>query len=132
MAFIFAFLLIVLFSVGNRASNVASRNVSRAADNFEINRAISFYNGITGDIFLEIEGLCSLEKDNRDNQLEVICRVGSEKYEKYFLGLSDNVTYFAFQKEPTLASAFHHRIIVRPATIFPDFSLEANSDWIDK
>jgi hypothetical protein len=38
-------------------AQVASRNLSQAADNFEINRRIVFYNGITNDYILVIEGL---------------------------------------------------------------------------
>ena len=40
-------------------ADVASRNLSKAADNFEVNRRIVFYNGITGDYILSIEGQCS-------------------------------------------------------------------------
>lgn len=43
-------------------ADVASVNVSRAADNFEVTRRIVFYNGITGDYILVIDGLCSLGK----------------------------------------------------------------------
>jgi predicted small secreted protein len=38
-------------------ANVASSNLSTAADNFEINRRVVFYNGITGEYMLSIEGL---------------------------------------------------------------------------
>lgn len=43
----------------DRPADVASRNLSQAADNFEINRRVVFYNGITGDYILSIEGLCA-------------------------------------------------------------------------
>lgn len=38
---------------------VASRNLVKAADNFEVNRRIVFYNGITDSYMLTIEGFCS-------------------------------------------------------------------------
>ena len=41
-------------------AQVASSNRSKAADNFEINRRIVFFNGITGEYMLSIEGLCSI------------------------------------------------------------------------
>ena len=44
---------IALAGCDNDAS-VASRNLSQAADNFEINRRIVFYNGITGEYMLEM------------------------------------------------------------------------------
>ena len=37
-------------------AQVASRNLSKAADNFEVPRRIVFYNGITGEYMLSIEG----------------------------------------------------------------------------
>ena len=45
--------------LGCSDARVASSNLSRAADNFEINRRVVFYNGITGEYMLSIEGLCS-------------------------------------------------------------------------
>ena len=65
-------------------AQIASNNLSRAADNFEIARRIVFLNGITDTYLLSIEGLCSIEDQN--NQLEVTCRVGEREYKKHFLG----------------------------------------------
>ena len=102
----------------------ASRNVSKAADQFEIDRRIVFINGITDTYMLTIEGKCSIE--DQGNQLEVICRVGKDEYKKHFLGLSDNVTYMAEHLEPTKASAYHSRIIFKPQSILPDIDLRAS------
>lgn len=44
-----------------RDATVASRNLSAAADNFELDRRIVFYNGITGAYMLSIEGKCSFD-----------------------------------------------------------------------
>ena len=87
---------------------------------FEVNRRVVFYNGITGEYILCVEGRCSIKADRVDNQLELTCKVGPNSYKKHFLGLSDNVTYFAEQLEPVEASAYHYRVIFKPATILPD------------
>ncbi len=71
-------------------ADVASRNLSKAADQFEVNRRVVFYNGITGDYILSIEGLCSLGNKDTDGRLSVTCKTGAETYKKHFLGLSDN------------------------------------------
>jgi hypothetical protein len=97
---------------------VASRNLSTAADMFEIDRRIVFYNGITGEYMLVIEGRCSIE--DQGSQLEVTCKVGPSDFRKHFLGLSDNVTYFAEQVEGADVSVYHHRIIFKPQSILPD------------
>ena len=106
-------------------AQVASRNVSKAADNFEVQRRVVFMNGITDNYLLEILGRCSIE-DQR-NQLEVICKVGPGTYKKHFLGLSDNVTYFVEQLEPVEASAYHYRVTFKPQVIIPDFDFRGDT-----
>ena len=105
-------------------ADVASRNLSVAADNFEINRRVVFYNGITDTYMLTIEGLCSLGNNDSAGQLTVTCKVGPSAFKKHFLGLSDNVTYFVEQLEPVTADPFHYRVIFRPTTIIPDIELQ--------
>lgn len=107
-----------------RAADVQSRNLSVAADNFEITRRIVFYNGITGEYVLNIEGLCSLGNYDVDGELSVTCKVGPTEYKKHFLGLSDNVTYFAEQIEGAEGNPYHYRVILRPETIVPDLELD--------
>ena len=41
-------------------AQIASSNLSKAADQFEVNRRVVFYNGITGEYILTVEGLCSI------------------------------------------------------------------------
>lgn len=105
-------------------ADIASRNLSKAADMFEVNRRIVFYNGITGDYILTIEGLCSLGNFDSPGELTVTCKTGQEQYKKHFLGLSDNVTYFAEQLEPLAVDTYHYRVIFKPETILPDIDLE--------
>lgn len=57
-------------------AGVASSNLSRAADQFEISRRIVFYNGITGDYMLTIEGLCALGNYDDEGELTVTCKTG--------------------------------------------------------
>lgn len=102
-------------------AQVASRNLSTAADNFEINRRIVFYNGITGDYILTIEGLCSQEQTDR--KLTVTCKVGPGEYKKHFLGLSENVTYFSEQMEAAKASVYFYRVTFKPSTIIPNIDV---------
>lgn len=107
-------------------ATVASQNLSTAADMFEIDRRIVFYNGITGDYILSLEGKCSIKKDNNDSQLEVTCKTGSNDYKKHFLGVSDNVTYFVEQIQPRKDSVFHYRVIFKPQSILPSVDLETS------
>lgn len=110
-----------------RAADVASRNLSEAADNFEISRRIVFYNGITDTYMLSIEGLCSLGNRDSAGQLSVTCKTGNKTFKKHFLGLSDNVTYFVEQLEPAAVSTYHYRVMFRPQTILPDIDFEGDA-----
>lgn len=101
-------------------ADVASRNLSKAADQFEIQRRIVFYNGITGEYILQVEGLCSLGNFDDSNELSVTCKTGPGTYKKHFLGLSDNVTYFAEQLEGAKVSKYHYRVVFKPSVIVPD------------
>lgn len=107
-------------------ADIASKNLSKAADMFEIDRRVVFYNGITGDYMLSIEGRCSIKADKADSQLEVTCKTGDRKYKKHFLGLSDNVTYFAEQTASAKASAYHYRVVFKPQTIVPDVDVRGD------
>ena len=111
--------LLALTSCDNDA-DVASRNLSQAADNFEIQRRVVFYNGINGDYILEIEGLCSLGNFDGAKRMTVTCKTGPGAFKKHYLGLSDNVTFFAEQLEPAKASVYHYRVIFKPSVIIPD------------
>ena len=105
-------------------ADVASENLSKSADQFEITRRIVFYNGITSDYILEIVGLCSLGNYDAAGELSVTCKVGENSYKKHFLGLSDNVTYFAEQIDGADVSVYYYRVIFKPSVILPDIDLE--------
>lgn len=107
-------------------AQVASENLSKAADQFEIDRRVIFYNGITDTYMFTIEGRCSIQVEAVESQLEVTCKVGNNAYKKHFLGLSDNVTYFVEQLETADVSVFHYRVIFKPEVIVPDIDLETS------
>lgn len=115
--------LCLVLSLGACANDadIASRNLSQAADNFEINRRIVFYNGISGDYILTIEGLCAQQPDGK--KLAVTCKTGAGTYKKHFLGLSDNVTYFSEQMEAAPANVYHYRVTFKPVAIVPSIDL---------
>ena len=99
-------------------ATMVSRNLSKAAENFEVDRRVIFYNGITDTYMLTVEGRCAIE--DQGHQLEVTCKVGEDQYKKHFLGLSDNVTYFAEQLHTADVSAYHYRVTFKPQVIVPD------------
>lgn len=108
-------------------ADIASRNISKAADSFEVNRRIVFYNGITDSYMLTVEGRCSLGNYDKAREVSVTCKTGPDSFKKHFLGLSDNVTFFAEQLETVSVSTYHYRIIFKPQTILPDIDFRGSS-----
>lgn len=103
-------------------ARVASKNLSEAAENFELNRRIVFINGITDTYLLSIVGKCSL--DHQRGQLEVTCKLGDGRYKKHHLGLSDNVSYISEQIDAASVSVDHYRVTFKPSVIVPSIRLK--------
>jgi predicted small secreted protein len=96
------------------------RNVSTAADQFEVQRHIVGINGITDEVLFEVEGRCSIQ---RDGDLVVTCKHSEDDYRRHFIGLSDNVTFVSTQMEGIDADVYRTRIILKPENIVPNFDL---------
>lgn len=126
IAVLLAFVCSVLFGALISActdADIASQNISKDADMFLINRRIVFYNGITDNYILVIEGFCSLGNFDAAGELSVTCKVGDNEYKKHYLGLSDNVTFFSEQIGSAGVSPDHYKVIFKPGAIIPDIEL---------
>lgn len=99
-------------------AEIASNNLSRESDNFRIARRVVFFNGITDEYMLSIEGFCSIYHDAGASQLEVTCRT-EDGHKKHFLGLSDNVTYFVEQLDDAEVSETFYSVNFKPTIILP-------------
>lgn len=107
-------------------ADLASHNLSMAAEQFEVNRRIVFINGITDKYILEIQGLCSVETSDSKlgGSLEVTCKTGPSEFKKHFLGLSDNVSYLVEQIDGASVSTYNYRVIFKPDVIVPNIDVE--------
>ena len=114
----------MLFLAWCTDADVASHNLSKKADYFEIPRRIVFYNGITSEYILEIEWFCSLwtSTETHLNEIYIICKDWTW-YKKHFLWLSDNVTYVVEQLDDSVVSTSHYKIIFKPSTILPSMEI---------
>ena len=80
-------------------ADVASTNVSKEADNFKTYRKVTIINNMTDTTLLEFKGWASIRVDEEENQLEIIYRVGKDKYKKDFVGLNNMTTYVVTQTD---------------------------------
>ena len=107
------------------AEDMASGVISRIRGNFvEMAGAVAsgeaIYNGITGAYILTIEGRCSLGNNDTAQRMSVTCKTGPNEYKRHFLGISDNVTFFAEQIASSPASIYRYRVRFNPAAVVPD------------
>lgn len=88
-----ALLLSIFILAGCTEVDEVKYDISRNADNFDIMRKITIYNIRANEKILEITGNFSLQ-NNKDNELEIICKTGESKYKKNFIYLNDDIGYF--------------------------------------
>ena len=113
--------LIVFMSCSSDAT-VASYNLSKDADMFRIYRRVIFYNGITDEYILQIEGYCSIDIQS-NGTLKVTVKADDGSFMKHYLGLSDNVTYFVEQLDKAFVSDDRYKVIFKPKSIIPNIEL---------
>lgn len=122
MFMLMAIMLAVTMGCGIDDANVARYNLERSEQNFELSRRVIFYNGITNEHILTIEGKLAIIVD-MDGDLVVTVKTDSGEYLKHYLGLSDNVTWFSEQLESAVASTMRYRVIFKPSSLMPEIDL---------
>lgn len=105
---------------GNSADTVRY-NLSKEADEFNVRRIITFINLRSDEFLFTITGNCSIKGGYSDSnkELEVICQVGKNKYQKHMLYLTTETTYVIEQLEYNEVSRYDYEIIFRPKAIVP-------------
>lgn len=101
-------------------ADVVRQNLEIAEQNFEVYRRVVFYNGITDEYILAIEGFLALIVDS-DGDLVVTIKNEKGKYLKHYLRCSDNVTYFSEALESVDTSSRQYKVIFKPTVILPTF-----------
>lgn len=108
-------------------AKIVEKNLVKAADNFEINRRIVFYNGITDTYMLVIEGRCSMDLNPNGTAFNVICKTGPNEFKRHTQVLSDNTSAFVEQLDAAKASAYHYRVTFKPQAILPDIDFRGSA-----
>jgi hypothetical protein len=106
-------------------ADVAKKNLSKAADNFEIVRRVVMYNAIRGEIIMTSEGKCSVSPG--ELRTSVICKVGPDQYIRNFYGNSDNTVYFVEQMDPVPVNVYHYRRTFKPQSVLPDIDFRGSA-----
>lgn len=118
-------IVIILFAfmclTGCNSSDTVKYNISRQADEFKVKRRITFINLRDGQYLFQLTGNCSVKggADSSTNELEVICRIGDDKYQKHMLYIANETTYVVEQLEYSDVSRYDYEIVFRPEAIVP-------------
>ena len=115
---IIALCLILMGMTGCSSAETVSHNLSREADEFKVKRRITFINLRTDSFLFQVTGNCSVQ-DNSSSELEIICRIAEDKYQKHFLKKADETTYVIEQLEYNDVSRYDYEFIFRPEAIIP-------------
>lgn len=109
-------------------AKIVEQNMIKAADNFEVNRRIAFYNSFQDQYLLTIEGLCSMNLNSAGTAFNVVCKTGRDQYKRHTLVLSESVTAFVEQVDAVRASAYHYRVTFKPQSLIGDVDFRGSLD----
>lgn len=99
-----------------RESSRVSYNLSKEADNFNVQRKLTVLNARTDKVLLEMVGTFSLS-NNSKNELEVTCEVGEGKYQKHFVYLNEYTIYVVEDISNTGVDKYHYELNIIPEMI---------------
>ena len=112
-------ILSVLFLSGCREADKVSRNLSLEADNFNVVRQLTVINCIQGDTLFQMTGKISITPVPAENLLEIIVEDENGRYQKHFVGLSDNVTYVVEDLALNNVSKYRYTLNYNPKMWIP-------------
>ena len=114
---------IVLITVGCTEATQVSYNVSQEADNFNVIRRLTVINTRTDKPSFELVAAFSLQVDNDDNQIEVVCETGKGEYKKHIkkhiIGLNDETMYVVEDISGAEVDKYRYEINFLPKQILP-------------
>ena len=123
----FLVLFLVLVTIGNcgcRQATVVSQNISKEADAFNVTRKITVINARTDTIMLELVGTFSLHTNNQNSELEVICEVGPNKYQKHFIYLNEYTLYVVQDISGSDVDKYHFELNILPFLNTPQIKID--------
>ena len=95
-----------------------SYNISKEADNFNIQRRLSVINARTDKPVFELVGYFSVS-NNYTNELEITCQTGQNEYKKHYVYLNEWTIYIIEDVSGASVTPYHYEINFLPEMIKP-------------
>lgn len=108
-----------LFPACSKA-DVVNHNVSRAAQNFEVERRITVYNARTDTIILYAEGYMNISNDSHD-ELVVTVKTGKDEFKKNYIYLNEYTLYVVEDITGYHTDPYHYKIYFN--AVLPDIEV---------
>jgi hypothetical protein len=107
--------LIITALTGCTEAERVSANVSKEADNFNVQRRLTVINCRTDKVILSMTGTFSVQHSNGD--LDVIVQLPNGRYQKHFVGMNEWTTYVVEDISETNVSKYAYEIEFMPEVI---------------
>ena len=101
---------------GCTESRKVSYNVSKEADNFNVVRRITVFNIRTDKVLLQMTGTFALQNSS-ENELEVICELPGERYQKHYIYLNDWTTYIVEDLDESQVDKYSYELNFLPEAV---------------
>lgn len=115
---------VMLLTFGCRQADIVSHNISKEADAFNVQRKITVINARTDTIMLELIGTFSLDTNEATHELNVICEVAPNTYQKHFIYLNDYTLYVVEDISNTNVDKYHYELNILPLLNTPQVKLD--------
>lgn len=106
----------------------SSENLSKQAEQFEVQREIIGTNTRTGEHLFHYVGRCSVESGSGDSSMpgymQIMCKHGPDDYRKHYERESVDLHIHTTQLGPIDVSVYHTKIILKPENLIPEFELQ--------
>lgn len=112
-------LVMALSFTGCTEAERVSYNVSQSADNFNVVRRLTVLNARTDKPMFELIGNFSINTDNEDGQLEVVCETGKNEYKKHFIRLNEWTMYVVEDIGGADVNKYRYEVNFLPEMILP-------------
>lgn len=118
----FQYIALALLVTGcSSDADMASHNLSKASEQFEVIRKVTLYNVIQDVGMISVEGRCSVEFFSAHS--EVTCKTDNGTFVKHMMEKSHNTSMLVEQMEAEAVSTYQYRVLVKPSVLIPDFDI---------
>ncbi|MBC1524134.1 hypothetical protein HB884_07930 [Listeria booriae] len=110
--------IVALTLAGCTEANKVSSNVSKEADNFNVNRRVAIINVRTDKVEFEVIGRISVDTSDK-NKLVIIAETAKGKFKKHLINMTSWNMYVVEDLEGAAVNKYKYEVNYMPESIIP-------------